>query len=106
MLHYEWPMNVRELSQCLRAASALAEDGLTTAEDLPAAIAAALDPAGPEEDDASGAHDEELRRELLVRVADARGNLSEVARAMGKARQQVQRWVRRFEIDPTIFRAK
>ena len=105
MLHHEWPMNVRELSQCLRAASALAEDGLTTAEDLPAAIAAALGPAGPEEDDASGARDEELRRELLVRIADARGNLSEVARAMGKARQQIQRWVRRFEIDPAMFRA-
>jgi hypothetical protein len=26
-----------------------------------------------------------------------------VARAMGKARTQVQRWLRRFEIDPGSF---
>jgi hypothetical protein len=32
--------------------------------------------------------------------------VSEVARAMGKARQQVQRWVRRFGLDPEAFRRR
>jgi hypothetical protein len=39
-------------------------------------------------------------------MAEAHGNVSEVARLMGKARQQVQRWVRRFGIDPEAFRVK
>jgi transcriptional regulator of acetoin/glycerol metabolism len=106
MLLHDWPMNVRELEQCLRAASALAEDGSITAEDLPAAVAATLGMADPAEDDAPDARDEELRRELLVQIADAKGNVSEVARAMGKARQQIQRWMRKFAIDPGAYRAK
>jgi transcriptional regulator with PAS, ATPase and Fis domain len=106
MLRYDWPMNVRELEQCLRAAAALAENGLITVDDLPGAIAAALGPDGDAEDDTPEARDEELRRELLVQLADAKGNLSEVARAMGKARQQIQKWVRRFAIDPRAYRPK
>lgn len=106
MLRHDWPMNVRELEQCMRAASALAEDGLITAEDLPAAVAATLGMADLTDDDAPDAGDEELRRELLVRIADAKGNVSEVARAMGKARQQIQRWMRKFAIDPAAYRAR
>jgi transcriptional regulator with PAS, ATPase and Fis domain len=106
LLRHDWPMNVRELEQCLRAAGALAEDGLITVEDLPAPIAAAADAAPGAEDDAPDARDEELRRELLVRLADAKGNVTEVARAMGKARQQVQRWVRKFALDPGAYRPK
>jgi hypothetical protein len=34
----------------------------------------------------------------------ARGNVSAVARAMGKARMQVQRWLKRFNINPQSFR--
>jgi transcriptional regulator with PAS, ATPase and Fis domain len=104
MLRYDWPMNVRELAQCLRASIVLAHEGLVTLDDLPAAVAGALDDAGGTEDDSGS--DEELKRELLVRMAEARGNVTEVARAMGKARQQIQRWVRRLGIDPEAFRTK
>lgn len=106
MLRYEWPMNVRELEQCLRAASALAEDGLITAEDLPDAVRAALRPSEAGEDDTQEGPGAELRRELLVRLVEANGNVTEVARSMGKARQQIQRWMRRFAIDPGAFRPK
>jgi len=106
MVRYDWPMNVRELEQCVRAAAVLADDGVITHHDLPAPIAAALGDAGEPEDEVLDGQEEELRRELLVRLADAKGNVSEVARAMGKARQQIQRWVRRFGIDPGNYRAK
>ncbi len=106
MLRYDWPMNVRELEQGMRAAAALAEDGLITAEDLPAAVAAALGVADVGEDGAEDDGDERLRRELLVQIADAKGNVTEVARAMGKARQQIQRWMRKFAIDPGAYRAR
>jgi transcriptional regulator with PAS, ATPase and Fis domain len=104
MLRYEWPMNVRELEQALRAATALAAEGTIGLDDLPAPVADALADEA-EEAEPEGGRDEELRRELLVRMAEAKGNVSEVARAMGKARQQVQRWVRRFGIDPEAFRS-
>jgi len=105
MVRYDWPMNVRELEQCLRAASILTDDGMITAEDLPAPVAAALGVIQAP-DEALDEREEDLRRELLVRMADARGNVSEVARAMGKARQQVQRWARRFRIDPGAYRTR
>ena len=103
MLRYDWPMNVRELDQCLRATSVLADDGLVTVDDLPAAIADARGDAREDDADVLDAQDDALRKDLLVRMAEARGNVSEVARAMGKARQQVQRWVRRFGIVSEAF---
>jgi transcriptional regulator of acetoin/glycerol metabolism len=107
LLRYDWPMNVRELEQCLRASIVLADDGMVRTDDLPAPVAGALEVT--EDGDAGDEptpREEEIRRDLLVRLADARGNVSEVARAMGKARQQVQRWIRRFGIDPEAFRGK
>ncbi len=100
MLRYDWPMNVRELDQCLRAACALATGEAIEVGDLPGPVAEAAGLDTGEDAGAEPDRDEELRRELLVRMAEANGNVSEVARAMGKARQQVQRWVRRFGIDP------
>jgi transposase-like protein len=32
------------------------------------------------------------------------GNVSEVARAMGKARMQIHRWIKRFDLDPRRHR--
>ncbi len=104
MIRHGWPMNVRELEQCLRAACVLAEDGLVTLDDLPVAVAGALGTPEPMLEGATDGKDEELRRELLVRIVDAKGNVTEVARAMGKARQQIQRWLRRFAIDPEAYR--
>jgi len=103
MLRYDWPLNVRELEQCLTTSSVLAEEGVIRLEDLPPAV---VDAAAPMSEAApvNAERDEALRRELLLRLAETRGNVSEVARAMGKARQQVQRWVRRFGIDPDAFR--
>jgi transcriptional regulator of acetoin/glycerol metabolism len=33
-----------------------------------------------------------------------RGNISHVARDLGKARMQVHRWMKRFDLDPGAFR--
>ena len=103
LVRHDWPMNIRELEQCLRAACALVEDGVITVEDLPAALASAPALAAREEP-SDGAENEALRRELILRLVEHRGNVSEVARAMGKARQQVQRWLRRFQLEPDAYR--
>lgn len=44
-------------------------------------------------------------RKLLQSLREHRGNATAVAREMGKARVQVQRWMRRFAIDPEFFQA-
>jgi DNA-binding NtrC family response regulator len=69
-----------------------------------------LSPAGeidPDEpaDDAPLSEDDRRRREQLIGLfREHGGNVSAVARAMGKARMQIQRWMRRYKIDPESFR--
>ena len=107
-MRYDWPMNVRELKQCLSTSSVLAEDGLIGLTELPKAVAnAANEPWDVSAADGLNAQpeaDAALRHELITRLTETHGNVSQVAQAMGKARQQVQRWVRRLGIDPTSFR--
>ncbi len=71
-------------------------------ESLPGCLApdGAAGGATPRGRDAS----ESLHQELLLRFAESRGNVSQVARSMGRARVQVQRWMKRFDIDPSKFR--
>jgi len=99
LLRYDWPLNVRELVQCLASAAAQAEEGLVKLQDLPPLIAAAAKTAEPDTE-----ADEELRRELLRRLVESKGNVSDMARSMGKARQQIQRWLRRFGLEPERYR--
>jgi transcriptional regulator of acetoin/glycerol metabolism len=101
LLRHDWPMNIRELEQCLRASAVLAEDGLVTVRELPPGI---VDPPRPKTVRPLDPDDEALQRELVAKLTETRGNVSEVARVMGKARQQIQRWLRRFDLDPDSFR--
>jgi hypothetical protein len=102
LVRYPWPHNVRELEQCLARATALADDGVVTPELLPEGLA--IPPASPAPLRERSAEDLRLLADL-VRALDAhRGNVSEVARAMGKARMQVHRWLKRFALDPDQFR--
>ncbi|MGZ5958805.1 MAG: helix-turn-helix domain-containing protein, partial [Myxococcaceae bacterium] len=45
------------------------------------------------------------RAELIEMLRAHHGNVSAVARQMGVARMQIQRWCRRFHLDPASFRA-
>lgn len=105
LLSYPWPLNVRELSQCLSAALVLAEDRTIALTDLPDTLRRAPEPARPR--DAGGRSNPQqraLKTELVEHLAATQGNVSEVARRMGKARQQVQRWLRRFGVNPAEFK--
>ncbi len=55
------------------------------------------------EGDAGGEGDAR-RAELAALLVEHRGNVTAVARAMGKARMQIQRWLKRYRIDPEQFR--
>jgi transcriptional regulator with AAA-type ATPase domain len=99
LYRYEWPHNIRELEKCLAAALVLAADQPIDVSHLTPAVAAGA------ADDVDGAVDEEaLRARLLELLAQNEGNVSAVARAMGKARMQIHRWMKRFGLEPESFR--
>jgi transcriptional regulator of acetoin/glycerol metabolism len=52
-----------------------------------------------------GPEDRELRATLLALFAQHGGNVVAVAAALGKRRAQIYRWIKRFAIDLTAFRA-
>jgi transcriptional regulator with PAS, ATPase and Fis domain len=110
LVRHDWPMNVRELEQCLGAAYVLADDGVITTDDLPPAIAGALD-APPEPASLADSPSTATpgapaaragragRRALIVALlAEHDGNLSAVARAMRTSRSQVHRLMERYGI--------
>jgi transcriptional regulator of acetoin/glycerol metabolism len=109
LFRYAWPLNVRELELALRSAIALCQDDTLTLANLPEALRAlptTLPIAEPNGDADPAEVLDTLRQEhlrnLLQRTA---GNLSEVARLMGKRRTQIQRWIKRYGIDPGSYRA-
>jgi DNA-binding NtrC family response regulator len=99
---YAWPRNVRELARVIERAVALAGGGEVAPAHLPDEIAQAAWPARPAARD-SGEGDD--RRAELVRLLEKhRGNVSKIAAEMGRVRQQVQRWLKRYGLDPERYR--
>jgi transcriptional regulator with AAA-type ATPase domain len=100
LFRHEWPHNVRELEKCLDAALVLAGDAPIDVPHLSPSVRSA-----PADGEAGTALDEEaLRTRLVELLAQHDGNVSAVARAMGKARMQIHRWMKRFGLEPDQFR--
>jgi transcriptional regulator with GAF, ATPase, and Fis domain len=116
LLRHDWPRNIRELEQCLSAASALAPGGVIDRDHLPPGIrnprAAEASPEVGEireirevgevaelDDD-----DRVLRDRLVALFAAHDGNVAAVAAALGKQRQQVYKWIKRLAIDLSAYR--
>ena len=94
---------MRELETCLASAIALAGGASSSVEHLPAAVrrgrAATTAPI-------PRSTRQELRARLVDLLREHRGNVSAVARAMGKARMQIHRWMKRFGLEPDAYRAE
>ena len=104
---HDWPFNVRELVQRIGRALVLAEGTpITPAHlDLSAKPRISTSPASVDSPPgALSAADLVLQRELLAKLEEHGGNIAEVSRAMGKARMQIHRWMKRFGIDGASFR--
>jgi DNA-binding NtrC family response regulator len=105
LLNHPWPLNVRELEHCLRAALALSPSRIEVAH-LPSTIRDpdAATPAVPRVASRPVSTrrltDEQLARraELLARLTAHAGNISAVARELGKDRVQIRRWIRQYGI--------
>ncbi len=118
LLGYAWPLNIRELQQALALATTLCRDGVIRRDHLPPAIrdgtSEVLPPAQAPASAAPVAHasspavavveDAVLAPQLEELLRRHQGNVSKVARELGKARMQVHRWMKRFNLDPASFR--
>jgi DNA-binding NtrC family response regulator len=99
---HDWPLNVRELEKRLASAIVLAREGGITAEHL--ALGAIHAPAAEDIRMRLGEPGVDRRAQLIAALRSHRGNVSAVARELGKARTQIQRWIRSLQIDPEQFR--
>ena len=107
LLLHRWPQNVRELEKCLSGAIVLAREGVIGLEHLPATLRAPEGTPPPTPAPPRLSKQEEERRrhdELVALLRQHDGNITAVARALGKPRTQVQRWLRRLRVDPHSFR--
>jgi transcriptional regulator of acetoin/glycerol metabolism len=111
LLKHDWPMNVRELRQTLKTAALLSTHGVLETTSLPATMfngAEGVPAAKHVERILSkkrlSEEDEELRALLISHLTACQGNISAVARAMGKASTQIHRWLKRFDLNANQFR--
>jgi DNA-binding NtrC family response regulator len=102
LLEHDWPLNVRELEQALAGALALSAGRPIERAHLPRALRADDSPAAPQRE--LTADEQRHREELAALLTQHRGNLSAVARAIGKGRTQVVRWMERYGLDPAVYR--
>jgi transcriptional regulator with GAF, ATPase, and Fis domain len=111
LLLHDWPLNVREVEQCLGAAAARAAGGLLRRRHLPAPIAARLrdrefpddadgaPPSAPMLETAVGRDRVPSREELWQVLVREQGNVARAALFFGKDRRQVYRWAERLGLD-------
>jgi len=102
LLEYDWPLNVRELEQALAGAVALSGAGTIAREHLPPALRESPSEAPQRE---LSADEIRHRDELIGLLREHRGNLSAVARAVGKGRTQIVRWVTRYGLNAEAYRS-
>jgi len=113
LYQYRWPANVRELEKSLGTAVVLAADGAVGEEHLPPPLrtqtpqstAPHMEPARAAEPEPPLTDEEQRHRDELDALLRAHGgNVSHVARACGKARMQVHRWIKRYALDLDSYR--
>lgn len=102
LVTYAWPMNIRELDHVLSVAVTLKERDVIEFVQLPETHAQALSEPSSEEDLVS--NPEALREKIVHLLEQNRGNVTFVARALGKSRMQLHRWMQKFGIDPETYR--
>jgi DNA-binding NtrC family response regulator len=103
LLAYDWPLNIRELHQAMASAIALATADVIESAHLPLEVRA-LPPSPAALSAPPPSQDNVLRDRIVALLHQHRGNVTAVARALGKAPAQIHRWMHRLKIDPDTYR--
>ncbi|MEM9490632.1 MAG: sigma 54-interacting transcriptional regulator [Myxococcota bacterium] len=113
LFRYPWPLNIRELEQTLTTAVVLAGDRAIEVEHLPEHLRDSR--LLPTQEGALSVRSatgrllstDDMRRrdELVGQLRRHHGNVSAIARAMGKDRKQIQRWLKRYGLRAEEFRS-
>ncbi len=99
---HDWPQNVREIQQVGAQVKLYAKGGPVDSSALPAHFAERLSRLRRAPRDVGP---ESLDRDGLIRLLQVHdGNVATIAKALGKHRAQVYRWLRREGLDPDDFR--
>jgi transcriptional regulator with PAS, ATPase and Fis domain len=108
LIRHDYPFNVRELVHEIERAVVISDgDVIQKAHLFPHTDASASAPVDAPANVANlSAEDAALRSELVGLLTEHGGNVADVARAMSKARMQIHRWLKRFDIDPGVYRLK
>src|SRR5262249_26086908 len=110
LCHHAWPYNVRELESAVRRAIALADGAELDDRHLPETVMASMQDYGARSArETSRAVREAPQRpptadELRSLLVLHKGNVSAVARDLGKDRTQIHRWLRMHALRPEDFR--
>ncbi|QSQ23133.1 sigma 54-interacting transcriptional regulator [Pyxidicoccus parkwayensis] len=111
LLLHDWPLNVREVEQCMGAAAVRANGGMLQRHHLPASIAGLLrdrelpasndntPPSVPLLETSIGRDRVPSREELWQVLLREQGNVARAALFFGKDRRQVYRWAERLGLD-------
>ena len=101
LFDYSWPRNIRELKTTLRAATVLADGTRVTRDHLPNDLDR-VEPSTPTP--TLSATDTAHRAELVTLLTQHAGNISAIAREIGKDRKQIHRWLKRYGLDASSYR--
>jgi transcriptional regulator with GAF, ATPase, and Fis domain len=107
LCNYHWPYNVRELVSAVKRALSVGEGRALDPADLPEALTEAMADYGKTRDKGAVVARKTTRPtggELAALLREHHGNVAAVARALGKDRAQVHRWMQQLGIDPNLFR--
>jgi len=108
LLRYDWPGNVREVKAVAQQAQLLAAGRPIERDHLPASVREGPSRVVPPDGEASASSEGEApsREELEALLRRHDGNVASVGRDLGRHRQQVYRWLKRYGLDPSVFRSE
>jgi two-component system NtrC family response regulator len=105
LCHYAWPRNVRELQKVIGEAVALSEGApVLRLTHLPENVTAVMEPSSRSPEPSAGRRASPSRTELEALLQEHAGNVSQVARALGRQWAVVWRWIGKYGIDPDRYR--